>query len=57
MPHARLGQLVNVQNLVRSDFNDVLIGGAGDDTLDGGSGDNTLIGVNRADLHQDDFAF
>lgn len=51
--------LVNIENVIGSDFNDVLIGdagdnlligGAGDDTLSGGAGNDTLIGGTGANM-------
>lgn len=36
--------LVNIENVIGSDFDDVLIGDAGDNMLIGGAGDDTLFG-------------
>nr|WP_281501785.1 calcium-binding protein [Aliiroseovarius sp. F20344] len=43
--HAALGeQFDSIENLTGSDFNDVLVGDAGDNTLVGGAGDDILCG-------------
>ncbi|HRX35493.1 MAG TPA: hypothetical protein P5337_03775, partial [Aestuariivirga sp.] len=46
----RLARLIGVENLTGTDFNDTLIGDAGDNTLSGGFGDDLLRGGDGSDL-------
>jgi hypothetical protein len=54
----RTDTLINVENLIATDFNDtiignsqdnLLVGGLGDDVIDGGAGDDTLVAVEGND--------
>ena len=48
--------LVNIDNLIGSDFNDRLRGNGGDNILEGGAGTDTLTGGNGSDLYYIDNA-
>ncbi|KAB7609848.1 calcium-binding protein, partial [Amylibacter sp. SFDW26] len=57
--YAEIGSLIGIENLIGSQFGDLLIGdaasnsldgGAGNDTLNGGSGDDTLNGGSGKDV-------